>query len=1151
MKQYLVALLLGINILSLFYTHDAQLYAGTGDSTVVQTFRFDTTMRAGVFHFPDDSSKSYEKIIMRYGMRCKNGLVSTTSNRNLGCGEWDYNCYTFIIDSTQTDSIASVANRFLISSVTDTLYPFTTVPVYDFINNDQYQVTYTSVIAETTAQPGNGNLSVRHPLGGAAWAQRTQYLWTAAELLTAGLTAGPITGMRMERLGGISSVENLRIGLKHTSQSQLDENQPELTGFSPVYFLSTPFTVAGTTAFNFYDSFLWDGVSNVLMDINYSMNGIAASDTCEGHASAFTSTLVTNQSDNFLRFIGNGAIVTPDTTGLSSITDEITLAFWSYGDTAQLPSTTSIAYAMDNSSARQLNVHLPWSDGNIYWDCGGSGGSFDRISRQALAADFEGRWTFWTFTKNATTGEMKIYIDGHEWMSGTGKTIPINMKRFWLGASPNGYLYKGDLDEVSLWNKALDSTAIAAIMYKSITPAHPDYSFLKLYYKFDEGSGNTATDSGPVGNNAFITQPNWRNISGRELFRNFTSTSERPDVTFVQGVYTSSVQTFLVQDSVLRSPNQIIERAVIDNSLIAIDTTAGWKAGQYAYIYDPSGMKLDSILIVPTDTIFQSTLNYHQKRPMSMELIDFITPYGINLNLNGLNGKYWEFDVTDFAPLLRGPRYMEMAAGKYQEENDISFIFYEGTPPRNVLSIQNIWPNGTWTSASWSQIYNNVFFEPRNLVLDPSASMYKIRSAISGHGQEGEFISRNHTLTLNGNVNFTRAVWNECATNPIYPQGGTWIYDRAGWCPGQNVEVVDYEITPHVAAGQSISIDYSMPFIANPGTSNYRVNNTLITYGPPNFTTDASVFAIKSPSVRTEYTRFNPICDDPVIIIRNTGADTLTSLDITYGREGGTMSTYNWNGSLAFLEKTEVILPAPVWLGSGIDRFVVSVSAPNGMNDQYAANDTMSTDFIVPDSYTGGIVLEYKPNNFLSQNTFTVKDAQGNTLLTRTATVGGFIYRDTLNLPDGCYSIYMNDSGDDGLSFWANTNQGTGYFRIRSRTSTALLKTFNPDFGDNVNYQFTMNYTLPVDQLATAPARITVFPNPSGGAFTLTIAGQRYSAVQITMMDLTGREVYREKLWLTQPEQSLTIHPEGVPAGVYLLQSSGEGWQDVQRIVIQ
>jgi hypothetical protein len=31
----------------------------------------------------------------------------------------------------------------------------------------------------------------------------------------------------------------------------------------------------------------------------------------------------------------------------------------------------------------------------------------------------------------------------------------------------------------------------------------------------------------------------------------------------------------------------------------------------------------------------------------------------------------------------------------------------------------------------------------------------------------------------------------------------------------------------------------------------------------------------------------------------------------------------------------------------------------------------------------------------------------------------------------------------------------------------------------------------------------------------------------------------------------MMIHPEGVSAGVYLLQVSGEGWRDVQRVVIQ
>ena len=73
-----------------------------GDTTVVQTLRFDTTLRAGMFMFPDDTSKTYEKIIMLYSMRCKNGLISNGTNTNLGCGEWDYNCYTSVIDSSKT-----------------------------------------------------------------------------------------------------------------------------------------------------------------------------------------------------------------------------------------------------------------------------------------------------------------------------------------------------------------------------------------------------------------------------------------------------------------------------------------------------------------------------------------------------------------------------------------------------------------------------------------------------------------------------------------------------------------------------------------------------------------------------------------------------------------------------------------------------------------------------------------------------------------------------------------------------------------------------------------------------------------------------------------------------------------------------------------
>jgi hypothetical protein len=1148
--RFLSFLFVLFTVVGFFLPGPRSVLAGVGDTTVVQTLRYDTTLRSGYFIFPDDSSKTYEKIIMRYGMRCKGGLISTTSNRNLGCGEWDYNCYTSVIDSSQTDSLPASQNKYAIAGNTSSVFYYSSAPVYDRFDNLQQEVTYTSVISETTAQPANGTTPVAHPLGGSTSVQRAQYLWTASELTASGLVAGDITGLRLEVLTASNDLQDLRIRLRPATDSVLSPELPSTDGFQEVYFLDTPVPTTGTKQFNFHQPFTWNGTSNLLLDLSYTLPSGSSNDSTEGHDAGFVAGLITDSANGYLEV--TNSVLLPDTNGLSQISDQVTVGFWAYGDTSLLPSNTSIAYGTDNGNGRQLNVHLPWSDSKVYWDCGGAGGTYDRISVSVVPADFEGRWTYWTFTKNTTTGEMKIWMDGHVIQSGTGKTIPVNLKNYTIGAGPNNMQYRGRIDEFSIWNKELDSTAIAALLYRTVTPAHPDYARLVQYYSFNEGVGTVTFDRGAYAATADIINPVWRSRKGKDLFSDFTATTYRPDVTFLQGVYTSTVQTYHVPDSLLRSPLRVIEYDVNANTLVTTDTLLVWPAGGYSYTYAYDGTVSDSALIAATDSLVQQTLNYYQKRPMNFELIDFITPYGINLDLDGLNGKYWDFDVTDFAPVLKGGKYLSMnGAGRNSEENDIKFIFYEGIPPRTVRSVTQIWPNGGWVSPSWSQIYNNVYFEPRDIILDPGSSMYKIRSSISGHGQEGEFIARNHTVSLAGIIDFTRSVWTECATNPIFPQGGTWVYDRAGWCPGKNVDLAELELTPYVTPGQTVTAEYTMPFIANPGTSNYRVNNTLVSYGPPNFQTDAAVHVIKSPSLRSEYLRFNPICDDPVIVIRNSGSDTLTSLDITYGRVGGTLSSYHWTGSLTFLQTEEVVLPAPAWIGSGIDRFQVSVSNPNGGADGYAPNDTLSTDFLIPDTYYGRIVLEYRPNNLITQNTYSVRDEQGNVLLNRAPTVGGVIYRDTLNLTAGCYKLYMNDSGDDGLSFWANTNQGTGYLRIRSASSGTILKTFNPDFGDNINYQFTVNFSLPVDGPMAVHPGITVFPNPNPGRFTVAIRGQRHSEMRLMVTDLSGRQVYGETVQLLQTETSLMIDLEGVAPGLYFLTAEGAGVRSLQRIIVQ
>lgn len=1126
--------------------------ASAGDTTVVQTLRFDSTMRSGMFLFPDDSTKRYEKITMLYSMRCKNGLISTGSQRNLGCGEWDYNCYTYLVDSSQTDSLFTRQASHVITNFTGTTYPYTAVPVWTYYQSNQQEVTYTSVISESTANVGAGNDTLTNPLGTSHSVSRSQYLWTAAELTGAGLTGGNITSLRLDILSLGSNLDNLKIRIKHTAATALNPDSPDLNGFTEVYYLSTALSATGLQSFNFSTPFNWNGSSNLLVEFCYSNTTQGTDNEVAAHAAGFDAAMTTTGPDAYLKFNGNISYMKVNTSLNDSIDDQISIAFWAYGDPAKLPAQTSVMEAFDASGNRQLNIHFPWSDSQIYWDCGNNGTGYDRINKVATVANFEGQWNFWVFTKNATTGFMRVFLNGVQWNSGSGKTKHIDIARFEVGRAINGsFPYYGNVDELSIWNKELNATAIQQIMNQSISPSHPDYAHLLAYYKFNEDSGMTAYDSSPNAFNSQLFTPSWRHHQSTTLFRNFIKSPNRPNTTFVKGVYTTNVVNHTILDSTQNDVSSMIRYAVTGNTLNVIDTLLVWPAG-YTYVYDTAGTKIDSIAVLAQDTANITTLSYYRKRPMRLELLNFITPYGIYLDLDGLNGKTWEFDVTDFAPVLKGSKFLVMEDGKYQEENDIKFVFTEGTPPRDVKSIQNIWPNGSWVFPSYNEIVNNNYFEPRSITLDTAASRYKIRSAISGHGQEGEFIPRIHTVSVNGTTNYSRYVWTSCAANPIYPQGGTWIYDRAGWCPGAAVVLKEFEMTT-VTPGQTVTLDYSLPANPSPaaGASTYRVNNQLVSYGAPNFTLDATIDTIKTPSNRTEFIRLNPICNTPLITIKNTGSTTITSLDITYGRVGAALSTFHWTGSLGFLQKQDVSLPAPQWLGTSSNRFVAYVSNPNGGVDQYGWNDTSSTDFNIPVQLPSALVFELHTNNLGNESSYTLKDSQGNLIINRTGLSSQTYYRDTVYLNTDCYTLKLNDAGDDGLFFWANPSTDTGTFKILDPFSGTVFKNYEYDFGNNIYEQFTVNYLM---NTYVAPAAdvdaLTVFPNPTNGSFTVRFDIPVLSAVKVKMYNALMQEVLSEKLMISTPAQNFLFDTQNLAPGVYLFVADAGGKKLSTKVMV-
>ncbi|MEM9542067.1 MAG: LamG domain-containing protein [Cyanobacteria bacterium P01_E01_bin.42] len=175
---------------------------------------------------------------------------------------------------------------------------------------------------------------------------------------------------------------------------------------------------------------------------------------------------------------------------------EITVSFWSYGG-GTLPANVSILAAAIANGKRIFNIHLPWSDGKIYFDCGGSENGYDRIQRQAEPVDYKEKWCHWAFIKNAITGNMKIYHNGELWCEGDGKTFMLSKAAgIRIGSNVEGdfrpsWLYQGSIAELRIWEIARAEEEIKRDMNRHLSG---DEKGLVSYWPLDEREGNLVYD---------------------------------------------------------------------------------------------------------------------------------------------------------------------------------------------------------------------------------------------------------------------------------------------------------------------------------------------------------------------------------------------------------------------------------------------------------------------------------------------------------------------------------------------------------------------------------------------------------------------------------------------------------------------------------
>lgn len=1130
------------------------------DTTWVQTFTFDSiSTRRANFEFPSTlNDKRFEKVLMYYKLKCS----PLTPWDQFNCGEWDYLTYTRVFDHTgDYDSVQVDSVRYLHNYNSTSPYDYEPWG-YDYHNSSTI-IEHERQNLANSVQFGLGQTSTAtslYPFDMNYQGGKYQMMVRATELEMAGMSAGDIKSLwlNIANLTNGGELMHPRISIKSTQDTEL--NQFQTSGFTTVYDLSRTSSIStgwgeleiGSNEFLFNEAFVWNGTDNIIIEItfehSYPTTNLVEFET---ETSNVGQALNYSSKNGSLKFDGtNHALLELSDIDMG---DELTISMWVKGN-GNTGVNTSILEGYDTLNQRVINIHMPWSNNRIYWDCG-EGSSYDRIDQDMSSAGIDNEWHHWAFVKKQSTGEMMIYQDGTLWHSGIDKNRIIgNLHRLVLGANRSlGNHWKGNIDHFQVFNAALDASTITDWTYRKMDNSHPNWNNLMVAYDFDNLS--YARDASP---NDYLLMPSAIDmidfsegpISGMER------TANRLVVSFGDGDYQDAMSSDVsVIKKSLIEPEVVFEFESVDRHFEISNAMLGAAAGDEV-TYDAQGSVISSTPFPTSQTLTNETITFYQQPYeiiFDVEIARYITPYGIGFDL-GPNGFSWIYDVTDYQDYLKN--VVDLAAHNTQELLDLSFAFIEGIPPRDIHKREPIWSD--FRTYGFTAMAEDNVLQEKKVHLSDTSEGFKIKTRMSGHGQVGnyaccEWVSNDHSLKIDGVTRFEWDIFEEedCGNNPLIGQGGTWPYAREGWCPGDKVKEYEFELTPYVTPGDSVAIDYvinDVPVLdPGQGGGNYRAAYDLISYSAPNFEQDASIVEILNPNNYEYYRKYNPTCSNPRVILRNTGSEPLTSCTIKCWITYGDFIDYEWTGNLGFMEEEIVEIPVTdnSWW-TDLDEnetFTAYVRDLNGAwgNDEYQQNSVKKSKFNAPESVDGPFLIWFTTNNKASENAYRLMDASGTVLFERSNLQNTTQYKDTFDLAPGCYSIVLDDFDDDGLSFWYSSQtegETAGAFRVR-KVGGSYMEIFPGDFGSYHRYDFSVGFTLGMDELPDY-AELTIFPNPAQNELTIDLIAKVGGNAQVQIMDLSGRILIEDDMNASSSFAEYFADVSTFKKGTYVIRISTE-----------
>jgi hypothetical protein len=198
----------------------------------------------------------------------------------------------------------------------------------------------------------------------------------------------------------------------------------------------------------------------------------------------------------------------------------------------------------------------------------------------------------------------------------------------------------------------------------------------------------------------------------------------------------------------------------------------------------------------------------------SYELSRYITPFGV-----ACGG--WVWDISDFRSLLVDKvdwvSYIQVwGASGWLLTMDLELV--EGTPEYAFTKVDKLWTEDNWVYGD-PGIPDE--FPDIQINVDQVTEKAKIRMTMTGHGQgntdnAAEFAEFTHHVYVNGEETFDQHLWkDDCDENECSPQSGTYLYSRAGWCPGQDVQPWEWDMNGLFTPGEEVNLGFVLADYTN------------------------------------------------------------------------------------------------------------------------------------------------------------------------------------------------------------------------------------------------------------------------------------------------------------------------------------------------